>query len=89
MMIQPTEKFYAMVCFLTIISTNTPWNEKAPGYLGEKHAMLDEGLDAFGYLDFGNMQKVVSYLLKFRIDVPQIWTDEIDAQIQAARELLI
>lgn len=82
-----SEQFYAMICYLTIISTTDNWDQKHPNYLAEKMEMLGEGLNAFAYLDYLNMIRAVEYLRTMGVTIPQAWIDELKAQLDAKEEL--
>ena len=49
--------------------------------------MLNDGLNAFAWLDYHNMAKVISHLKMWKYEVPEVWQKEYDLQIEAANEL--
>jgi hypothetical protein len=48
--------------------------------------MIDEGENAFGYLDYHNMKKAIDYCNYWHVPVPEAWQKEYDNQINAAKE---
>lgn len=79
-----SDKFYATVCFLILMQDE---EMKHVYYVQEKMAMLDEGLNAFAWLDWHNMSKVIDYLRLYKMEIPEVWQKECDLQNAAAKEM--
>lgn len=75
---------FAMICFLVLMENLT---DKAPLYIAEKSAMMNDGYLAFGYLDVHNMQKVVEWCAKWHLDLPDTIQNEWELQKAAAVSL--
>ena len=78
------DKIYAVICYqilMNVIET------KSPSYVWEKFTMVNEGLNAFAYLDYINQERAIEYCQKWRIEVPEIWLEENKRQKQASVEL--
>jgi len=61
--------------------------DKAPSYIEEKFDMLTSGYDAFSYLDYMNMTKVVQYLNDWHIELPLPIKKEWELQNNALQDL--
>ena len=79
-----SEKLYATICFLVLMQDE---EMKHVYYVQEKMAMLDEGLNAFAWLDWKNMAKVIDYLRQYKLEIPEVWKKECDLQNAAAAEM--
>lgn len=77
-----SDKQYALICYQILTR-----GDHAPSYYIEKIRMLDEGLNAFAYLDMFNMGYLLGYCEKWGVEVPEIWKKEVELQYAAAREL--
>lgn len=75
---------YALICFLILMDG---YGTKDIRYMEEKTPMLKEGLNAFAWLDYINMLKVLAYLKHWRYSIPEIWQTEYSNQINAAKEI--
>src|SRR3989304_1528635 len=78
------DKIYALICYqilMNVIET------KSPLYIWEKFAMVNEGLNAFAYLDYINKKRAIEYCQRWRIEVPEIWLEAEKREKEAAIEL--
>ena len=50
---------FAMICFICLMQNGDGFLDKAPSYIKEKKDILTSGYDAFSYLDFHNMGRVI------------------------------
>lgn len=66
-----SEQTFAAICYVVIATTNENLEQSSPGYILEKTVMLDEGYDAYGRLDRDNQRRVLRYLAKWKVAVPQ------------------
>lgn len=80
-------KDFAMLCFLILMQNDKGIESKAPNYILEKQEMLQLGFDAFTFLDFYNMAKLITYLNKWKIQVHPKIQMEYDNQVAAMEEL--
>jgi hypothetical protein len=79
--IQPED--FARVCYLALMQNGDGLKDKHPSYIKEKLEMLTAGYDAFSYLDFKNMAKVIEWLNTWKLVIPtpieREWTAQCDA----------
>lgn len=64
-----SEPTFAALCYI-VITTTHGIEHPSPGYILEKTVMLDEGYDAYGRLDRNNQLRVLSYLAKWKCELP-------------------
>lgn len=60
---------FALLCFLALMSRDS-LQDYAPDYITEKTEMLRCGYDAFTFLDYQNMARVVRWCKKWNIELP-------------------
>lgn len=80
-----TPEKFAMVCFLVLMQNGQGILDKHPDYIEEKQAMLTDGYDAFGRLDYSNMAKVIEWHTTWEVKL----ADEIQKYIEDARQLAL
>ncbi len=73
---------YAAICYHILTEGN-----QHPSYLYEKLPMLNEGPEAFAYLDYHNMRKAIEYCEHWHVPVPNEWTESYNRQVDAAKKL--
>lgn len=78
---------FAMVCFLVLMQNGEGLMDKSPDYVSEKKHVMTTGYDAFSYLDFYNMRKVIEWLEQWKIETPLPIKKEWDLQNEAMNEL--
>ncbi len=81
------DKMYALLCYLALVDVGEKQESPAPSYLAEKTVMLDAGLDAFGFLDYKNKEKVLDYLKHWKEAIPPIWQESYDMEMKAIEDL--
>lgn len=81
---------YALIVYLTIVSSAYHWQKSSPTYLLEKSDILrldERDAWGFGYLDRHNMHRAIEYCESWKLEVPLSWSDEVKAQDEAAQDL--
>lgn len=79
-----TKEQYALICFVVLMDN---YGTKDFRYMEEKLTMLEDGLLAFAWLDFKNMEKVMKYLVQWKEEIPDEWAREYELQMTAKDQL--
>lgn len=79
---------FAMICFLVLMQNNSGLIMKSPDYITEKASMLSMGYTAFAMLDINNMRKVVDWLTRWKIEIPEVIAREYKLQVDARAKML-
>lgn len=65
------ERQFATICYLVLMAHHGAGiNEAHPSYVEEKLRMLNEGYQAYGWLDRSNQVRVLAYLQMWEAVVP-------------------
>lgn len=77
------DKFYALICFHIL----TGKKDISPTYLAEKIEILNDGRNAFNWLDYKNMGEVINYCETWHILVPVEWNVRYALEMDALKKL--
>ena len=78
---------FAMVCFLVLMQNGEGITDKAPSYIIEKMYLLRSGIGAFAALDIYNKRIVIGWCEKWKIDVPEEVSKNLNEEEKAFEEL--
>jgi len=66
-----SKELFASICFIILMSGRETIFERHPSYIEEKLSMLDEGFNAYCYLDRPNQRLVQDYFYRWKKELPK------------------
>lgn len=84
-----TPETFAAMCYVVLIGNHhNGYETSAPTYVQDKLSVLSAGYDAFGHLDIHHKKRVIAWLERWAITIPERVRESLAREQEAYDELM-